>query len=192
MKKRIIFVLLILSTLSFSFAEEHLVSFSAGISSGVPFYGSDEVKEIHENLSDGSRVIIGGLASLNINPIKQVTFFAGADLLCDLNKQEAFTANHLSFDIPFGLKLYPGIDGLCVGVAYAFGFRADFYNLVEDEEIVKSNSPWGNGFKFLAEYNFAHEGKSSFLPTIGMYWKRMPRGNNNFDNHICAYVCMNL
>lgn len=191
MKKIAISLLFILGTVFSAFADEHFVSISAGVSSGVPFYGSESVQSIHADFENGSRVIIGTLASINVNPIKQVSFFTGADLLWDLNKDKPYSANHLSFDIPFGIKLYPGLAGLNFGIAYAFGFRTNNYNLPELEPI-KSKTPWGNGFKILAEYNFAHEGKSNFLPTIGMYWKRMPRGNNCFDNHICAYVCMNI
>lgn len=191
MKKIFLAFLLTFSIFTFTFAEEHIVSASVGLSSGVPFYGSQEVKDVHTSLEKGSRVILGGLFSLNLNPIKEVTFFAGTDFLCDFNNMKPYAANLLSFDVPFGIKLYPGIAGLNVGVAYAFGFRSDYYNL---EETGKYNSKtyWGNGFKFLAEYNFAHDGSSIFLPTIGMYWKHMPRGENNFDNQICAYVCANF
>ena len=62
------------------------------------------------------------------------------------------------------------------------------------EESGKENSktPWGNGFKFLIEYNFAHSGSSPYLPTVGGYWKHMPRGNSTYDNQLCIYVCSNF
>jgi len=190
--KKIFLSLLLIFAATFSFyAKERLVGFSLGISSGVPFYTSEEMKEIHSDLSDGTRVIIGGLCELKFNPIEQVTFFAGTDLLCDFVNEKPNAANHLSFDIPSGIKAYPGLEGVCVGIAYALGYRADYLNL-SDTGKENSKTAWGNGFKVMAEYNFAHCGSSSFLPTVGMYWKRMPRGENNFDNHICAYVCANF
>ena len=126
-----------------------------------------------------------------VNPIKEVSFFAGADILTDFNSKTPYTSNHLSFDIPFGIKIYPNLAGFCLGLAYANGFRSDYFNLEESGK-VNSKTSWGNGFKFLIEYNFAHSGSSPYLPTVGGYWKHMPRGNSTYDNQLCIYVCSNF
>lgn len=191
MKKFLTLFLTLLILSSSCFAEENLVSFSIGLSSGVPFYGSEKIQESKKKLEDGQRIILGTLFELRINPIQEVSFFLGTDLLSDFNNYQSYSSNHLCVDIPFGIKLYPGLLGFCIGISYNFGFRTDFFNLEETGK-ENLNSAWGNGFKILAEYNFAHKGNSKYLPTIGVYWKRMPRGENTFDNNLCAYVCANF
>ena len=172
-------------------AEENLVSFSAGLSSGFPIYGSGSADSTGSEIEKGNRVILGTLASVNLNILKQVSFFLGSDILWDLtwNSTEKSNMTHVSF--PLGIKVYPGLGGMNFGLAYTLGFRAD--NIKTDKiKEYSDTTPWGNGFKFLAEYNFAHEGSSRFLPTIGGYWNLMPRGHDSFDNLIVFYVAANF
>lgn len=189
--KKFFIILLTFITLSLCSAQQRLISISAGLSTGVIIYDSEKIIEARKSLENGSRIILGGLFEVDFNPIKEVSFFAGADILTDFNSKTPYTSNHLSFDIPFGIKIYPNLAGFCFGLAYANGFRSDYFNL---EESGKENSktPWGNGFKFLIEYNFAHSGSSPYLPTVGGYWKHMPRGNSTYDNQLCIYVCSNF
>ena len=108
------------------FAEERLITFSAGISTGIPFYGSESVSEMKVNFDNDARVIIGTLASININPIEQFTFFIGANTLGDFSWKGEQHLNFLHTDFPVGAKVYPGLGGLNLGLAYTLGFRADF------------------------------------------------------------------
>ena len=171
-------------------ATERLFSFSAGLASGVPIYGHDSVISTGKEIEKPNRVIIGTTLSVNLNLIKQVTFFTGGDVLWDLvwTSDEKANKTHVSF--PLGIKIYPGLGGLDLGLAYTLGFRADSINTSEHE--YNGISSWGNGFKFLIEYNFAHEGNSNYYPTIGGYWNLMPRGNKSYDNLIVLYIAANF
>ena len=84
MKKFLSILIISLIACSALAATERLFSFSAGLSSGVPFYGADSVVSTGSEIEKGNRVIIGTLASINVNPIKQVSFYLGNDTLWDI------------------------------------------------------------------------------------------------------------
>ena len=172
-------------------ANERLFSFSAGLTSGVPVYGTNSVASTGSEIEKGNIVIIGSLLSVNLNLIKQVSFYLGNDTLWDItwNASEKSSKLHVSF--PLGIKIYPGLGGLNVGLAYTLGFRADNIKVDEAGEF-NETSPWGNGFKFQVEYNFAHEGGSRYYPSIGGFWNLMPRGNDSYDNLIVLYIAANF
>lgn len=180
----------------FSFAsmlpcEEKFLSVSAGISTGIPLYGSDEVAQLKSSFDHDSRVIIGSLATLNLNPMEQCTFFAGADVLCDFSWKGGQHLNFLHTAFPVGVKVYPGLGGLNLGLAYTLGFRTDFIKTENDGRKTKTDA-WGNGFRFYLEYNFAHTSSFSHLPSCGVFWNLMPRGENAYDNIFALYLTANL
>ena len=191
MKKYLSFIFVILLNFTLLSANERLFSFSAGLSSGVPFYGSDSVISTGSEITKGNRVILGTVFSVNVNPIKQASFYLGNDNVWDItwNASEKSSKLHVSF--PLGIKIYPGLGGLNLGLAYTLGFRADSINTDLAGEH-NGTSAWGNGFKFQMEYNFAHEGKSRYLPSLGGYWNLMPRGNDSYDNLIALYISANF
>ena len=191
MKKKLSFCFLILITLSALSAKEKLFSISAGLSSGFPVYGTNSVISTGSEIEKGNRVILGSTVSFNLNILKQVGFYLGNDTLWDItwNSQDTSSKLHVSF--PLGIKVYPGLGGLNVGLAYTFGFRADNINVREIGEY-NQTTPWGNGFKIQVEYNFSHDGKSQYYPSIGAYWNLMPRGNDSYDNLIVLYVAANF
>ena len=172
-------------------AKENLFSISLGLSSGFPIYGEKSVCSDGSEIYKGNHVIVGGTGAINLNLTKQITFYLGNDTLWDItwNNTERSSKVHISF--PLGIKLYPGLGGLNLGLAYTLGFRADNINTNSIKEY-NELSPWGNGFKFQMEYNFAHDGKSQYLPSIGGYWNLMPRGNNSYDNLIVLYIAANF
>ena len=191
MKKHLSFIFIILFACSTLSAKERLISFSAGLSSGVPIYGANSVVSTGSEIAKGNRIILGTNVSANLNPISQVSFYLGNDIIWDFtwNSSEKSSKVHLS--IPLGIKVYPGLGGLNLGLAYTLGFRFDN---IKTDSIGEYNdsTPWGNGFKFQVEYNFAHEGNSRYLPSVGGYWNLMPRGNSSYDNLIVLYVAANF
>ena len=191
MKRNISSVIILLLFFTSLSASERLFSVSAGLTSGVPIYGTNSVASTGSEIEKGNRVILGSLLSLNLNPLKQVTFYLGNDILWDItwNANDKSSKLHVSF--PLGIKVYPGLGGLNVGLAYTLGFRADNIK-VESIGEYNETSPWGNGFKFQVEYNFAHDGKSRYLPSIGGYWNLMPRGHESYDNLIVLYIAANF
>ena len=171
-------------------AKENPISFSAGLSTGIPFYGARSIKRINESIENQGRFIIGAYGNMNFNIIEQGSIFFGAELLSDFIWGNNNHSNHLHFSMPVGFKIYPNLKGLCFGIAYSLGFRADF---IDTPDLYKKEIPcWGNGFKFFTEYNFAKYGKSRYLPTIGFSWNFMPRGSNTYDNIISFYVGANF
>ena len=173
------------------FAKEGLLSFSAGISSGLPVYGANSVLSTGTEIPNGNRMIIGGLASANLNILSQISFYLGNDLLWDITWNSAEKSSKLHVSFPLGIKIFPGVGGLNFGIAYTLGFRVDN---IKTSSIGEYNdiSSWGNGFKLHVEYNFAHDGKSKYYPSVGTYWNLMPRGNNSWDNLIVLYIAANF
>lgn len=173
------------------FAKEGLLSFSAGISSGLPVYGANSVISTGTEIPNGNRMIIGGLASANLNILSQISFYLGNDLLWDITWNSAEKSSKLHVSFPLGIKIFPGVGGLNFGIAYTLGFRVDN---IKTSSIGEYNdiSSWGNGFKLHVEYDFAHDGKSKYYPSVGTYWNLMPRGNNSWDNLIVLYIAANF
>lgn len=191
MKKYLSFIFIIFFACTTLSATENLFGLSAGISSGVPIYGKNSIAATGSEISKANRVIIGTFFTANLNPLEQVTFFLGNDLLWDLTWNASEKANKLHVSFPLGVKIYPGFGGLNLGLAYTLGFRADSIK-VKNAGDYNDTTPWGNGFKFLVEYNFAHQGKSKYYPSIGGYWNLMPRGHKSYDNLIVLYVAGNF
>ena len=186
--------ILALTLLFFSsglFSEERLFSFSAGISTGIPIYGSQELQNNKKDFDHDARVIIGTLGTVNLNPMEEFTFFIGSDVLCDFSWKGGQHLNFIHVTFPLGVKVYPGLGGLNLALAYTLGFRSDFIKS-DSLGVQTKTDAWGNGFRFYLEYNFAHKGKSNHLPSCGLYWNLMPRGNNDYDNIIALYLVANL
>ena len=191
MKKILAVLLTAFITCSALSAKENLFSFSAGLASGVPVYGANSVVATGSGISNGNRVILGSVFAVNFNVLTQVSFFLGNDILWDMTWSASEKSGKLHVSFPLGIKVYPGLGGLNLGLAYTLGFRADSIKIQDYGEYNKISS-WGNGFKFQVEYNFAHEGKSRFYPSVGGYWNLMPRGNKSYDNLIVLYVAANF
>lgn len=191
MKK--IFVLILISLITFTAlsANERLFSFSAGLTSGVPIYGTNSVVSTGSEIEKGNRVILGTMVTANLNIIKQASFYLGNDTLWDITWNSSDKSSKLHVSFPLGIKIYPGLGGLNVGLAYTLGFRADNIK-IEGLGEYNETTPWGNGFKFQVEYNFAHEGSSNYYPSIGGYWNLMPRGHDSYDNLIVLYIAANF
>ena len=183
---------LILSILCFSFtlsAEKNLISFSFGLSTGIPVYQSENIKIEEAYIDVNRRFVIGTYAYVNLNIIDYASVFAGGEIVSDFNWNGKYYSDHLDVDFPLGLRLSPGLAGFSFGTGYLLGFRGDFYK--NDFGKANTSTPWGNGFKFFAEYDFSYHGYK-FMPTVGLSWNIMPRGNNEYDNMLHLYMGLNL
>ena len=191
MKKITALLITVIITCASLCAKDRLFSFSAGLSSGLPIYGADSVISTGSEIPNGNRIIVGSTIAVNLDVIKNVRFFLGNDTVWDITWNHADKSSKLHISFPLGLKVYPGLGGLNLGLAYTLGFRID--NIRTDLLGEYNNiSPWGNGFKFQVEYDFAYEGKSRYYPAVGIYWNLMPRGNNSYDNLIVLYIAANF
>lgn len=201
--KRIIVCLCIFLFSTFCFAKQPLFSASVGLSTGFPVYGSEQIKQVNDYYfnNDGNRIIVGTTARLELNAINPFALFVDADLNMDFNfsNQQFFHMMDLAFT--GGMKFYPGLGGFAFGIGYSIGTRFDFYNNLNDifsetedsfETVELDKNDWGNGFKLFLEYNFSYNSSYRFLPTLGVSWRFMPRGNNFYDNIFSFYLMMNF
>lgn len=148
--------------------------------------------EVPMKFANGTEILIGTSANINFNVTKYFSLFTDLDVLSDLNWHNSDYSHHLDYSGSYGVRLYfiPNIPAISVSIAYLFGQRADFFRI--DDVKAVSHTPFGNGIKMTAEYNFSRDGFSRFAPTVGCSWRHIPRGNNTSDNIISAYVQMNL
>lgn len=192
MLKKILFLTIFIFSLSFISAEESLFSFSAGITYGGIVYTDPEFQDINQSIGTPTPLNLGSSLYINLNPIKEITFFLGSDFFFSFNKKNDQFYNHLFLYIPFGVKVYPNLKGFAIGAAYVPGFRKDFIKTENYTESASRLYNWTNGFKFSLEYNFAHSGKSKYLPTVGVFWTCMPRMNYQYDHLFAAYLHANF
>ena len=191
--KKIFYICLFYAIFQFSFfAAEKPVNFTVGLGSGIPFYGriQEDFSEF-ENISTQNKIVLDTFANLNLNVIDQARFFIGVDLFTDFAWKNDDYKNFLHLCFPVGFRFYPNLGGLNLGVAYALGFRANFYKA---DSYPKRNtaSSWGNGFKFFFEYDFAYSSEHKWLPAIGCSWTFMPRGKYSYDNLLNFYISENF
>lgn len=138
-KKRVlIFVGFILLVSAACAAEsKRLVTFDAGLSTGIPVYGDSLLRSENALLTDGGKhAIIGTVCDINFRLSDGITFFVGNDNVFDFiwNKSvnEGKTAYFHHIDSAFfpGLKIYPGLGGFNISCGYSVGTRWDFHSKV--------------------------------------------------------------
>lgn len=175
-------------------ASENLVSFSAGILTGIPIYNSKEIVDADNSISQPNKAVFGSDFYINLNIAKEASFFFGVDFLSDLSWNKKKYSDHFHFSFPLGIKIYPNLGGFNLGLSYVPGFRYDFIKTTAKDTGVEINhtSAWGNGFKFSAEYDFSQKGKQKYYPSVGIAWSHMPRGDNCYDNLILFYINSNF
>lgn len=190
MKKTFLAIVLLLSFFSLQ-AMDRRLTFDGGLVTGFPFYGDTDIKDGKEKMMEkGGRVIIGSTADINFAVMDSLTLFAGADFLADLASCKTDYYDQLDYAFFGGLKIYPGFGGLNLSLAYALGNRSDFTRL-EDEK-TDSSTAWGNGMRFSVEYNFSHTNFYYLYPSIGLYWRWIPRGDFKTDHILAAYILLNF
>ena len=81
--KKLLAVLAFVFVANTVFAYQNFFGVSAGLMSGIPFYGSSEINDLNKEVSNQSRIFIGGLADIHFNVSDNATFFFGSDLRCD-------------------------------------------------------------------------------------------------------------
>lgn len=194
MKKFFSILLILFASLSFAKTKtqkkNNIVGFDVGIVTGLPVYTSGEVSHANDHVNDGktSRVVIGGLFDVSFKVMSPLKIMLGFDLLSDFNWGGGEHANYLDYAFWAGLKIYPGIAGFNFFVDYALGQRADF---IDNDEIDETNTAaWGNGFRVGIEYDFLHNSEHRFMPSVGFYYRLMPRGDDQYDNIFAIYVTL--
>lgn len=187
-------LLFFLSVNCFAWSEgERRVNFDAGIATGYPFYGDKDLKYLNasvQNQDGGARFVIGVLADVNIVINKNFSFFAGCDFLTDNAINKTLFFNHLDLAFFPGIKFYPDLGGLNFSFAYATGRRFDFMRTPVENEVYDP-AAWGNGFRLGVEYNFSYDSEY-YWPSVGIYYRMMPRGSYNRDHILSIYCAFNF
>lgn len=182
-KLLIIFVLFFSMTLTFSLDNARIIP-GGSIGTGTIIYGnSTNLPEV----SNFSRFILEGDLFTAFVLDENVNFNAGIVSVWDFhlhNKKKYILGDYGFYG---GVRIYPGLEGLCLGVDYVLGRRTDFISLDNELDGIYSTD-WGNGFRFLLEYDFTYGGVG-FAPVIGASWRHMPRGGSS-DNILSIYFRM--
>ena len=175
-KLKLVFIGFLLILTFNGFANESKVNFHWALGTAGISYGDASTKELTETLTneDFSRMILSGEIGFSIKLDKSIRFVTGGNLIYDLFMKNSQNASFLDYAFFGGLRVYPNLGGLNLGLEYNIGQRANFYNL-DDYEIKSDLTNWGNGFRFVAEYDFSYY-TEGLAPVVGLSYRRMPRG----------------
>lgn len=113
-------------------------------------------------------------AEFVIHPMIRVAL--GSVILADFNFKDDKHFNSLDYSFYAGIRVYPGLAGLRLGVDYNLGRRTDFIDIATFDETRSTH--WGNGFRFLLEYDFK-SGNEGLAPIVGGSWRHVPRGGSS-------------
>lgn len=163
---------------------ENRVTFGGSVGTAAVIYGD---KQLTDGTSGFTRLVVEADASVGFLLDPMIRFLIGGVTTCDFRFQGSEHCNLIDYAVYSGIRLYPGLAGLCAGVDYVLGRRSDFIAVGSGQDGVRSTD-WGNGFRFLVEYDFT-AGGTGFAPVVGCAWRRMPRGTYA-DNIISLYFRM--
>ena len=159
-------------------------NFTWALGSSATFYGDEAFVTTFNGLKDRGykNIVLSGELGMRVIFMDNVAFCLNG--VISMDTLTLITSNHFFFDygISGGVKIYPGLAGFNFGIEYITGRRSD---VMDDVETVSTS--WGNGFRLLLEYEFENLIKS-FSPSLGVAWRRMPRGNDVADNILSFYV----
>jgi len=150
-------------------------------------YGSGEIKEIKKAVTSGeyTHMTLSGALGTAVKFDEYLFGTLSFTPVADFYTSNVGEAVFLDWCGNAGLRLYPGLGGMNLGVEYSLGTRQDHVKIGNGDSD-NSFTPWGNGFRFVAEYDFsAHT--EAFAPVVGLAWRRMPRGSNVADNIFSLY-----
>lgn len=166
------------------------------LGTGLSIYEDDSVSGRKEllNTSDYKRI----LAELTYNAVfsisEPIKIVLGADLMSDFLWEQDMYFHTLDYAFCTGIKVFPGAQGLNLGICYTLGNRTDFTRLPaitesdpkENEKRILNKS-WGNGFKLNIQYDFLNSSSAKVKPVVGAYYRFSPRGGNFTDHTLCIY-----
>ncbi|MCQ2575253.1 MAG: hypothetical protein MJ162_00820 [Treponema sp.] len=186
MKKLLITLTILISSLFAANAQ--LLNFSANFQTGIPIYSSPS-KSVRKTLlasNNTHRIAAGGDFNVQFNitePVKTVGGFCSfSDFIFDSNSHY----NSIDYSVYAGIRVYPNLYGFNFMIAHVLGGRSDF--IKTDELSTNTYTKWGNGFILDLNYDFLLDSKYSVMPSVGICYRFMPRGNYSYDHIITAYA----
>lgn len=188
MKKRIryIAIFIFLMVCFPVFSEDSVFNFHWTIGTAAISYGDSQTKTLTKNLSndDFTRLVLSGELGLSIKLDKSIRFMAGGNLVYDSYIKGSQSAFLIDYAIFGGIRIYPGLGGFNLGLEYNTGRRSNFYNLNSSNSPESYSTNWGNGFRFVTEYDFSFN-TEGLAPVVGISYRRMPRGG--FADNIFSF-----
>lgn len=180
MARKVILTILLLSVAFSSWAVEWF-AYGGSFGTGIVLNNDSSLRSYAEDMH---RVVLelDGTMEFIFHPSIRVA--AGSILLTDFKFKGDEYYNSLDYSIYGGIRIYPGLGGLRLGVDYNLGRRTDFIDIPPVNDV--NSSAWGNGFRFLLEYDFRYA-KTGLLPMVGGSWRYVPRGGDASDHIISVY-----
>ena len=160
--KKYLFAILFALIPFISFANDsQLFSNEISLGTGICIYGDSDLSgSLRKQLlksDDFKRIIVGVSDTVDINISEPIKILFGADTFTDFIWDNSEYYNTFDYSFSTGIKIFPGIEGLNVGISYCLGNRTDFYKIKDQknntEKKVKTAS-WGNGYKISIQYDF--------------------------------------
>lgn len=160
-----------------SFAEDSKLKLHWSFGTAAISYGDEVTKVYTEKLfnDDFTRLVLAGELGVSLKLDDSIRFVAGGNLLFDSFVKNSQSVIYLDYAFFGGLRVYPGLGGLNFGLEYNTGRRSNFYNLDTENALESYSTNWGNGFRFVTEYDFSYY-TEGFAPVVGISYRREPRG----------------
>lgn len=176
---------------------------SAGTSAVI--YGEEDFRVFNRALlaDDFKRFVFTIDAAGGLILDEHVRFSFGSLLNYDSFSLSSYHAIYFDYNFYTGIRIYPELKGLNFGIDYVVGRRSHMFQLPQayytappegtaDEqtgpEEIDIHTPWGNGFRFTAEYDFMYN-STGLAPMVGISWRCMPRGTVH-DNILSIFFKM--
>ena len=180
MARKVILTILLLSVAVSSWAVEWF-AYGGSFGTGIVLNNDSSLRSYAEDMQ---RVVLelDGTMEFIFHP--SIRIAAGSILLTDFKFKGDEYYNSLDYSIYGGIRIYPGLGGLRLGVDYNLGRRTDFIDIPPVNDV--NSSALGNGFRFLLEYDFRYA-KTGLLPMVGGSWRYVPRGGDTSDHILSVY-----
>lgn len=184
--KKFISVVILLLAAAVLFADEYVHPLWSLGTSAV-FYGDPAIKEMNENLKkqDYMSLVLTGEYGIRAQLDDKIDFVMLGYLTLDNLAKGNNSILRLDYGLTGGVRLRPGLGGVSLGCEYCTGQRADI-NSLSSGKPDSSTTQWGNGYRFLFEYDFSSM-LNGIAPVLGISYRTMPRGNNYRDGHLAFY-----
>lgn len=194
-KLRLLLIVFVFSVFSAQIFAQNSSFFSSEITAGtgIPIYDDNvnSERKLILDTSDYKRIVVGLSYNACFSISEPIRIILGADILSDFVWNDGLYYNTLDYAFCAGIKIYPGAQGLNLGINYTLGNRTDFLNVDsatgESGEKQTNTRDWGNGFKLIVQYDFMTASENRVKPVLGAYYRCIPRGSNLTDHTLCIY-----
>lgn len=184
MKKSLLFAFFMTFALLSAFANsDNFFTTEVSLGTGISIYDTngDSLRKDILSQKDYKRIVAGLTVDTNLNISEPLKIMFGAEAFSDFLWNSPLYYNTLDYAFFTGIKVFPNKTGLNFSISYVLGNRSDFY---DDDTNTKA---WGNGFRIAIQYDFMEKKDYKIKPSLGGYYRCIPRGDYNRDHILCIY-----